>query len=488
MSLIKYYFYQFRSIFVSGDVLKENEEHANIVTATSMFNMFLVCVLTCILTHAEVFSIENEVADSLLKRSVVLFLIPALVCFIYKGKTRWLKYLLFSCCVLMLGVSDVLMKFNITLVMVVPLVLAARYYNRKFTTVVAALITITFTAAAYLGVKVSQQDLNSYNLVIPEGTTITVDSTLQDAISEIPVDEDQRAKDVMVHLFIPKYLVYIVIAFACIQVSQSGKNMIDKQKELSEEGARIESELSLATNIQAAMLPHIFPAFPERPEFDIFASMDPAKEVGGDFYDYFLVDDDHLCMIIADVSGKGVPAALFMMASKIILQSVAMMGYSPAEVLTRANEAVCKGNEAQMFVTVWLGILELSTGKLTAANAGHEYPAIKQADGAFELYKDKHGFVMGGMEGVRYKEYEVQLKPGSKIFVYTDGVPEATNAEKKLYGTEFMVDALNADPNANPQELLDNVRSSVDSFVKDAEQFDDLTMLCLEYIGKGQNT
>ena len=258
---------------------------------------------------------------------------------------------------------------------------------------------------------------------------------------------------------------------------------VDQVKKVTAEKERIGAELGLATQIQAAMLPHIFPAFPERGEFDIYASMDPAKEVGGDFYDYFLIDEDHLVMVIADVSGKGVPAALFMMASKIILQSVAMLGRSPAEILTLTNEAICSNNEAQMFVTVWLGILELSTGRLTAANAGHEFPALRQPNGKFELYKDKHGFVIGGMEGVKYRQYEIQLEPGSKLFVYTDGVPEATDAAKELFGTERMIDALNAQPDAAPEQLLRNVRAAVDGFVKDAEQFDDLTMLCVEYKG-----
>ena len=266
-------------------------------------------------------------------------------------------------------------------------------------------------------------------------------------------------------------------------MEESINDYLENLTRVTAEKERIGAELSLATNIQASMLPHIFPAFPTRSEFDIYASMDPAKEVGGDFYDYFLIDDDHLCMVIADVSGKGVPAALFMMASKIILQSVAMMDYSPAEILRRANDTICSNNEAEMFVTVWLGIMEISTGKLTAANAGHEFPALRKPNEKFELYKDKHGFVIGGMEGVRYKEYEIQLEPGSKLFVYTDGVAEATSAEKELYGTERMIDALNADPNAAPQQILRNVRASVDGFVKDAEQFDDLTMLCVEYKG-----
>ena len=256
---------------------------------------------------------------------------------------------------------------------------------------------------------------------------------------------------------------------------------------ITAEKQRISTELSLATRIQADMLPNIYPAFPERPEFDIYASMDPAKEVGGDFYDFFLVDDDHLCLVIADVSGKGVPAALFMMASKIIIASNAKLGKSPAQILTDTNAAICSNNREEMFVTVWLGILEISTGKLTASNAGHEYPVLRKANGMFELIKDKHGFVIGGMDGIKYKEYELQMQPGSKLFLYTDGVPEATDANGELFGTERMVNALNKDVDAAPNDILKQVRASVDSFVKDAEQFDDLTMLCVEYKGVSED-
>ena len=263
---------------------------------------------------------------------------------------------------------------------------------------------------------------------------------------------------------------------------------LDRIRTITAEKERIGTELALATKIQAAMLPHIFPPFPDRSEFDIFASMDPAKEVGGDFYDFFLIDDDHLCMVMADVSGKGIPAALFMMASKIILQSCAMLGQSPAEILTKTNEAICSKNPENMFVTVWLGVLELSTGKLTAANAGHEYPIIKQPNGSFELFRDRHGFVLGGMAGARYRAYELQMAPGAKIFVYTDGVAEAKNASKIMFGTERTIAALNEQPDAAPEQLLKNVRRAVDGFVKDAEQFDDLTMLCLEYKGKEETS
>lgn len=256
---------------------------------------------------------------------------------------------------------------------------------------------------------------------------------------------------------------------------------IENITKVTAEKQRVSTELGMATKIQESMLPNIYPAFPERTEFDIFAKMDPAKEVGGDFYDYFLIDDDHLCVVMADVSGKGVPAALFMMASKIILNNNAMTGKSPAQILTDTNNTICSNNQLDMFVTVWLGILEISTGKLTAANAGHEYPVIKAPGGKYELYKDKHGFVVGGMSGIEYKEYELTLQPGSKLFLYTDGVPEAENAEEELFGNERMLQALNEKPDADTKDTLLNVRKVVDDFVKDAEQFDDLTMLCLEY-------
>ena len=256
---------------------------------------------------------------------------------------------------------------------------------------------------------------------------------------------------------------------------------------ISAEKQRLVTELSLATRIQEDMLPNVFPAFPERRDFDIYASMTAALEVGGDFYDYFLVDDSHLCMVMADVSGKGIPAALFMMATKIILASNARMGLSPAEVLTKANNVICANNREEMFVTVWLGVLDLTTGLLTAANAGHEYPVLRQPDGQFQLYKDKHSFVIGGLDGITYKEYQLQLEPGSKLFLYTDGLPEATNADMQLFGVERMLAVLNDHLEAPPEQLLSSMHSAVDQFVQQADQFDDLTMLCMEYCGPAEH-
>lgn len=260
---------------------------------------------------------------------------------------------------------------------------------------------------------------------------------------------------------------------------------IDNLTAVTAEKERISVELNVAKDIQASMLPCIFPAFPERPELDIYATMTPAKEVGGDFYDFFLVDDDHLVLVMADVSGKGVPAALFMVIAKTLLKNCAQTGLSPKDILEKVNNQLCENNEAELFVTVWLGILELSTGKLIYANAGHECPVLKRENGDYELIKVKHGFVLAGLEGVRYKEYELSLCIGDKLYLYTDGVAEATDADNQLYGTDRMLFALNDNKNVSAQKLLHLMKEDIDTFVGEAPQFDDITMLALELKGLG---
>ena len=262
------------------------------------------------------------------------------------------------------------------------------------------------------------------------------------------------------------------------------KQYIDEVTKITAEKERIGAELNVATQIQADMLPRIFPPFPERHEFDLYATMTPAKEVGGDFYDFFLIDDDHIGLVMADVSGKGVPAALFMVIAKTHIKNRAMMGGSPSEILAYANDQLCEGNEAELFVTVWMGIIEISTGKGVAANAGHEHPTIKRKDGKFELVEYRHSPAVATMEGIPFKQHDFELHPGDSLFVYTDGVPEATNANNELYGTDRMLEALNKDADADVKTLLENVKQSVDEFVGDAPQFDDLTMLAFNYFGK----
>ena len=243
------------------------------------------------------------------------------------------------------------------------------------------------------------------------------------------------------------------------------------------------TELALAGKIQAAMLPSVFPPYPDRKDFEIYASMTPAREVGGDFYEFFLVDDSHLCMMIADVSGKGIPAALFMMAAKILLEHNVKMGKSPAQVLSDVNTAICNKNVEDMFVTVWLGIIDLTTGKMTCSNAGHEYPILKKPGERYELIKDKHDLVLGAINDLEYHEYELLMKPGASLFLYTDGLSETIDPDGQMFGTERILEQLNKEPDASPEETLHSMKEAVVAYIKGKEPFDDMTMMSFVYYG-----
>ena len=242
---------------------------------------------------------------------------------------------------------------------------------------------------------------------------------------------------------------------------------------------RMKEELKLAATIQDAALPKNFDLPTDNVE--LYALMTPAKQVGGDFYDFFYCDRDKLCLVIADVSGKGVPAALFMMRAKTAIKNFARSGHSPAKVLEKVNNSLCEGNDAEMFVTVWLGILDLKTGKMTCANAGHEYPVLMRAGGDYELLKDKHGLVLAAMEGAPLKEYEIDLDAGDRLFVYTDGVPEAINEKNEAYGTDRLTMKLNQVKNVPQEQALESVLRDIRNFAGAAEQFDDITMLGITY-------
>lgn len=259
---------------------------------------------------------------------------------------------------------------------------------------------------------------------------------------------------------------------------------IDNLTKVTAEKERIGAELNVATKIQADMLPSIFPAFPERKDVDIYATMDPAKEVGGDFYDFFLVDENHIALVMADVSGKGVPAALFMVIAKTLIKNRTLLGESPSQIMENVNNQLCEGNEAGMFVTVWIGIIDLRDGSGMAANAGHEHPVIRRTGGEYELVKTKHSPALAVMEGLMYEEHSFKLNYGDSLYVYTDGVPEAGNRSQEFFGLDRLLAALNSNPQAAPKQVTANVKKAIDKFVGDADQFDDITMLSFKYLGQ----
>ena len=259
------------------------------------------------------------------------------------------------------------------------------------------------------------------------------------------------------------------------------KDYIKKLEGVTAEKERIGAELDVAKHIQASMLPCIFPAFPERKEIDIYATMEPAKEVGGDFYDFFMVDDTHLAIVMADVSGKGVPAALFMVIGKTLIKDHTTPGRDLGKVFTEVNQLLCESNSEELFITAFEGVVDLVTGEFVYVNAGHEMPFICKAGGDFEPHKIRAAFVLAGMEGMKYRAGSMTLEPGDKIFQYTDGVTEATNLNNELYGMERLGTILNKVKNGTPHEILPAVKKDIDEFVGEADQFDDITMLCLEY-------
>ena len=249
---------------------------------------------------------------------------------------------------------------------------------------------------------------------------------------------------------------------------------------MTREKERINAELNLASDIQAHMLPCIFPPFPEHNEFDIYATMTPAKEVGGDFYDYYMMDGRKLAVVAADVSGKGVPAALFMVITKVLIKNHVQLGLEPAEVFEKVNNLLCEGNDADLFVTAWLGVLDLATGVLTYVNAGHNPPLLKKEGGDFEYLRCKPALVLAGMEMTKYTQSQLEMKPGDSLFLYTDGVTEATNTANELYGEERLRSYINAHGTDGVVERLHGLKKDIDTFVGEAPQFDDITMLALD--------
>ena len=270
-----------------------------------------------------------------------------------------------------------------------------------------------------------------------------------------------------------------LLAEAFNQMTGELKTYIANLEAVTAEKERIGAELSVATQIQASMLPCIFPAFPEQKEIDIYATMEPAKEVGGDFYDFFLVDERHLAIVIADVSGKGVPAALFMVIAKTLIKNHAQAGESPADVFTGTNRQLCESNDAGLFVTAWMGLLDMATGEFIYVNAGHNPPLFRRKDGNFEYLRGRAGFVLAGMEDMVYRQASMRMEPGDMIYLYTDGVTEATDTENQLYGEERLLNQINIMKDSPLEDILRGIKADIDEFVKGAPQFDDITMLAL---------
>lgn len=447
--------------------MQENETEANQYAAKCLIVCAAVGALAWLFNLLGIFIIPPMIMNIGMPFTILFFLIPTLLCKLTKGTHGWLKYVIVICGIISIFILSSAMPKHGVLAWAVPIALSCHYYSKRLTQLTLVASWVLFSASIFVGMYIGEGDLN---LLITEP-----DITKR-------VITGKMLFEAFLFFVLPRALVLLGISSICTTIATRTRRLLEKQIKDSEERQRISTELDVATRIQADMLPCIFPAFPERPEFDIYATMNPAKEVGGDFYDFFMVDETHLAIVIADVSGKGVPAALFMVIGKTLIKDHTKPGHDLGDIFSEVNNLLCESNSEGLFITAFEGILDLVTGEFCFVNAGHEMPFIAKAGHAYEPYKLKPGFVLAGMENMKYQSGCIQLSPGDQIFQYTDGVTEATNAAHELYGMERLADVLSKNSAKKPAELLPAVKADIDAFVGEAPQFDDITMLSVAYL------
>lgn len=486
---------------VLNEIYVENEIQANKATAIAMIVLYLALIVEVILTFLNVVYYGKVAQSILLGICTGTLLIPAIIGLILKGKKKWIKWMLLTTLAISVAAAKSLILIDIGILMIIPLVLAARYYSRRVNFIILILTIGLFIGSLYV------KAYSDYNFLYFNEFKAATDydeaeiEAEKEALMEESNEETETIEDeevysdeevglsffaILPYQIIPTVITYLLITLGCSQIARSGNSMIKKQGKLSEEKARTESELSIAKNIQKNILPSNFPMFPDHKEFDIFASMTAAKEVGGDFYDIFLIDENHLAVVIADVSGKGVPGALIMMTAKTLIKNTAQNGYAVDEIFNIVNKQLCERNSLSHFITSWFGIIDLKTGKLEFVNAGHNQPLIySQKENQFNFLKTKPNLFLAGFDTTKYTKQEETLKPGDKLFLYTDGVTEATNETDELYGEERLQKYLNSHIEDNPEDTLNGIKADIDMFVGNREQSDDITML--EFLFKGKN-
>lgn len=469
-------------LYESG-IFHETEVRANRLGAIVMAATCVLLAIVFILNITGVFRMSEAVVRLPLITGMIITGGVTSVCVFFRFDRWWLKYMLVIAMTFAYAFFDAAFTHKAAIIMAIPVIFSSRYFSRRITIFTAVLSTGLFLLSAVWGAVWGLFDLNL--VMLEEGTRMTSQGGFLDqAVLDTGFDRKNMIGDALLFNYLSKWMIFTVIALISINIARRGRDMVLKQHEKDVEEARLESELELARKLQADMLISDFPAFPDKDSFDIYASMTPAREVGGDFYDFYMVDDSHLAVVIADVSGKGIPAALFMTSSMTLIKSCSAPGLSPGEILSRVNAQLCEKNPEGMFVTAWLGILDINSGKLLAANAGHEYPILKEPGGVFTIIKDKHGFVLGGLDSVKYESYELALQPGSVLLLYTDGLAEAENPEEEFFGLERVLETVNGLSDTRPKPVLESLKTAVEEFAAEEPQFDDLTMVCLEYSGQ----
>ena len=461
-----------------GDIFKANEINSNILLGGVILIME-ICSIACLVLNeigvftADKFYMRGTIIAMLIVETPIMILNSH-----YNGDKTWLKGALCWGLIAVCGLLTSTLGHNVSFVIIIPIVASLRYCDTKLTktvTIVSILILALATLGnAFFGIV----NLNVYKVTSPE--TITSVGKIRDALDFSHFDNWNYFKSSVINDLIPKLFAFSVIGFTCIKISERGRDLTDMQDKITKKTQRLEAELNLATEIQASMLPCIFPAFPEHSELDLFAINYPAKEVGGDFYDYFIIDPTHIAVVMADVSGKGVGAALFMTISKIVLKNQLMATMDPALALTNTNKQLCENNDAELFVTVWAGIYDTVTGTMTFANAGHNPPIIIRKNENPSYLVTKAGFVLAGLDGSKYTNYTINLKQGDELVLYTDGVTEANDSNKDLYGEDRLIKYIETQRENSSMDQVNNLINELHKYMGSAEQFDDITIMVMK--------
>lgn len=490
--------------FETDQVFRENEVQANQLVLRSLVACLIILGCFWLLALSGVFNIDRSLISKFFLPASVSILLPAVACSLVKGRKHWVKYVMMAAIIIAAAFIDRVMTFNVPLLIIIPVVFSCRYYSGAFTVLTTMATSVAFFISSWIGALrvIGSPDMNF-----------------------MADDPSEYLKNVMLQSFLPKWMLFLIVAGVCFEIARCGRNMVLNQDRITKFNTRVETELELANRIQAQALPPLGNLSDKTLQrLDLSARMIPAKEVGGDFYDFIELDDDHLALIIADVADKGIAAALYMMMAKSLLENRLMTTPSPAQVLEKVNGQLFDKKLKGMFVTVWLGILDLRSGELVMASAGHEYPALRRnpenggatsdvvsgatlegasdetsgatgtSDGTsegdypagkFELLRDKHGFVLGGLKTMKYSESRITLNEGDILFVYTDGVPEANNLSQEQFGVDRMLNALDSHCSGTMNDMILQVKAEVDVFADKAPQFDDTTMLAVKILKLG---
>lgn len=466
----------------------ENEKKANAEILKAGAIMLVAIVLASIYTIEQYYSARHSLACFIGFATGGLALLVGY--FINKKLSdryiKYKKYILVMIFLIVIGSSSLLYVQSLMTVPPIALVMIARYYDKKFTRIMSV-VTIVFIFVSII-ISMSRGFIVDLNAVALEpGQTITIPENsvwILDGLLKLDVPTAKIIEYFVLTIVVPYVIVYIALVACFRGIITSGNSMIEKSKEEAKSQAIVERDLSIATKLQSTMQPVNFDDYGLQDKVSVYGIMQAARQVGGDFYDFFKLDDNHLCFLIGDVSGKGVPAALFMMRAQTCLKDMAVMGIKPAEILEKANEILNDRNEEKYFVTIWIAILDVTTGELLYSNAGHNNPLIRRANGEFEYMECEVNFVTAMMPGMIYEPESTTLNPGDSVFLYTDGVTDNKNSAGEFYGEERLKATLNKYKEYTSRELIEAIQSNLMDFKEDADQFDDITMLTIQYLSK----